>query len=158
MQEAASTRNKIFANNKEGLYNYEVVERFEAGIVLKGAEVKSVKGGRVSIKGSYIRIDANGEAWIINCNIAAYGPAKGNLQNYIPDKPRKLLLHKKELTSLIGKNKQKGLTIIPTCVYTKKGLIKVEIALARGKTMIDKREQIKKREAERQIKRTLKQK
>lgn len=158
MQNTASTRNKTFATNREGLYNYEVVEKFEAGIVLIGAEVKSIKGGRVSIKGSYVRIDNNGEAWIINCNIGAYGPAKGSLQNYQPDKPRKLLLHKKELASLIGKNKQKGLTIIPTCVYTKKGLVKVEIALAKGKTKIDKREQIKKREAERQINRTLKQK
>lgn len=158
MPQIPSTRNKRLADNRSGLFNYEVIETYQAGIVLTGAEVKSAKGGRVSLKGSYVRLDGNGEAWLIGCSIAPYGPAKGNQQNYLPDHPRKLLLRKKELSAIIGKNKQKGLTIIPTSVYTKKGLVKVDIALARGKTQADKREKIRKRETERQIRRTLKQK
>lgn len=148
---------KSLAKNTEGLFNYEIIDKFNAGIVLTGPEVKSMKNSRVSLKGSYIRIDHNEEAWLIGCHIAPYEPAKNVQAGYDPQKPRKLLLRKKEISSLIGKTSQKGLTIIPTSVYTNKGLIKVEIALVRGKTKIDKRESIKKREIDRQIKRTLKQ-
>ena len=148
---------KTLAKNTEGLYNYEIMEKFHAGIVLTGPEVKSVKGGRISLRGSYIRIDHDSEAWLVNCHVAPYEPAKNVQIGYDPQKPRKLLLRKKEINSLIGKSKQKGLTIIPTSVYTNKRLIKVEIALVKGKTKLDKRETIKKREVDRQIKRTLKQ-
>ena len=158
MSDIASTKNKQIASNREGLFNYEVLEKFQAGISLTGPEVKSVKAGRISLKGSYIRIDGDSEVWLINCFVAPYLPAKSHQENYRPDRHRKLLLHKKEISSLIGKSKQKGLTIIPTSVYTKRGLIKVDIALVKGKSMVDKREKIKKREVERQIKRTLKQK
>ncbi len=157
MQDTASTRNKYIVKNVQAFFNYEIIDTFQAGIVLSGPEVKSVKNKRISLKGSYIRIE-NNEAWLINCSIAPYGPAKGIQQNYQQEKPRKLLLHKKEISELIGKSKQKGLTIMPTCVYTKRGLIKVDIALARGKTKIDKREKIKDREIQRQISRSLKNK
>lgn len=147
---------KTITKNKDGLFNYEVMETYQAGIVLSGPEVKSVKNGRINLKGSYVSVDPKGEVWLANCHISPYKPAHGVQINYDPTQKRKLLLHKKEIDSLIGKTKQKGLTIIPTCVYTNKGLIKIDIALARGKTKIDKRESIKKREVKRQIQRTLK--
>lgn len=148
---------KIIATNKDGLFNYEIIETYQAGLVLSGPEVKAAKLGQMSLKGSYVTIDAHSEVWLLKSYITPYKPAKGAQENYDPDRKRKLLLHKKEISSLIGKNKQKGLTIIPINVYTNKGLIKTDIALARGKTKIDKRETIKKREATREIQRTLKQ-
>jgi SsrA-binding protein len=147
---------KTIAQNKNALFNYETIETYEAGIVLSGPEVKSVKNGHLQLKGSYISIDADGEAWLVNAYISPYKPAQGAQQKYDPDRRRKLLLHKKEIDSLMGKTKQKGLTIIPISVYTKKGLVKVELALARGKTKVDKRESIKRREAAREISRALK--
>ncbi|MEK7072482.1 MAG: SsrA-binding protein SmpB [Patescibacteria group bacterium] len=149
--------NKTIATNKDGLFNYEILETYQAGLVLSGPEVKAAKLGQMSLKGSYVTIDAQSEIWLIKSYITPYKPAKSAQEKYDPNRKRKLLLHKKEISSLIGKNKQKGLTIIPINVYTKKGLIKADIALARGKTKIDKRETIKKREADREIQRTLKQ-
>lgn len=149
---------KNITKNKDGLFNYEVIECYQAGIVLSGPEVKSVKKGQISLKGSYVTIDPKQEVWLVNAHISPYKPAAEVQKKYDPDQKRKLLLRKKEIKSLMGKSKQKGLTIIPVYVYTYKSLIKVEIALARGKTKIDKREQIKKREVKRQIHRTLKQK
>lgn len=149
--------NKTIATNKEGLFNYEIIDTYQAGLVLSGPEVKAAKLGQMSLKGSYVTIDPSGEAWLLKSYIAHYKPASGVQAKYDPSDKRKLLLHKKEISSLIGKIKQKGLTIIPINVYTKKGLIKTDIALARGKTKIDKREAIKKREAGREIQRTLKQ-
>ncbi|MEK7653294.1 MAG: SsrA-binding protein SmpB [Patescibacteria group bacterium] len=151
-----SNKNKIILKNKEAAFSYELIDSFEAGLVLSGPEVKSVKNGRVSLKGSYISIDQSSEAWLVGAHIAPYLPAKGNQADYEPDRRRKLLLNKKEIHSLLGKGKQKGLTIIPLSVYTKRGLIKVEIALARGKSKVDKRETIKKREAQREIRRAMK--
>ncbi len=142
--------------NKEGLFSYEVLEKYTAGLVLSGPEVKAVKGGQISLKGSYVSIDANNEAWLVNCHISPYKPASGQQQGYQPNQPRKLLLNRKEINSLIGKSKQKGLTIIPISVYTSRRLIKVEIGLARGKTQVDKRDSIRKREIDREIRRTLK--
>jgi SsrA-binding protein len=147
---------RIINKNKEGLFSYEVLETYQAGIVLSGPEVKAIKLGQVSLKGSYVTIDQNGEAWLTKAHISSYKPARNVQEKYDPDQPRKLLLNKKEIDKLIGKSKQKGLTIIPINVYTKRGLIKVDIALARGKTRIDKREVIKNREADREIQRTLK--
>ncbi len=149
---------KTITINKEGLYNYEVLEKYEAGIVLTGPEVKSVKLGQISLRGAYIRLDKNNEAWLIGSHILPYKPAKNAQINYNPDQHRKLLLRRKELDSLLGKSKQKNLTIIPTSVYNKRGLIKIELALAKGKSKIDKRETIKKRESAREIKRVLRQK
>jgi len=147
---------KQIKTNKQGLFNYEVIHTYQAGIVLSGPEVKSVKGGNISLKGSYVSIDHNSEAWLVNAHISPYKPARNVQLKYDPEQKRKLLLRKKEIDSLIGKTKQKGLTIVPVSVYTIRGLIKLDIALARGKTAIDKREKIKKREADRQVQRSLK--
>lgn len=143
---------KIIQDNKEANFNYQFLETFEAGLVLTGPEVKSAKAGQISLKGSYVSIGPEGEAWLVNCHISAYQPARGQQADYDPERRRKLLLHKKEIDSLIGKSRQKGLTIVPTSVYTKKGLIKLGLALARGKSQRDKRETIKKREVQREIK------
>ncbi len=147
---------KTIITNKEGLYSYEVLEKFQAGLVLTGPETKSVKLGQVSLKGSFIQIDSKNEAWLVNSYVGAYKPAKGHQIGYEPERRRKLLLNRKEIDSLIGKKQQKGLTIIPISIYTNRRLVKVEIALAKGKTKIDKRESIKKREVQREISRTLK--
>lgn len=148
----------IIAKNKNALFHYEVLETYQAGIALTGAEVKSVKTGHIQLKGSYISVDANREMWLIGAYVSPYKPASHSQKNYQPNRPRKLLLHKKEIDSLMGKIQQKGLTIIPISVYTKKGLIKIDLALARGKTQTDKRETIKKREAVREINRALRSK
>jgi SsrA-binding protein len=146
----------VIIKNKEGLFGYEIIDTWRAGIVLSGPEVKAVKLGQISLKGSFVQIDNKNEVWLVNCHISPYKPAKGHQTGYNPDKRRKLLLNKKEIASIIGKKAQKGLTIIPISVYTYKRLIKVEIGLARSRTKLDKREVIKKREQEREISRTLK--
>lgn len=148
---------KNITTNKEGLFGYEVLEKWQAGIMLSGPETKAVKLGQASLKGSFVQIDKKGEVWLINAYIGPYKPAKGHQTGYEPLKRRKLLLNRKEIDSLTGKKAQKGLTIIPISLYTNRRLVKVEIALARGKTKIDKRENIKKREVQREISRTLKQ-
>lgn len=146
--------------NKKALFNYEVLDKYEAGIVLAGHEVKAVKNGQINLKGSYCTIGIDPETqkpalFLMKANIALYKFAS-SMPYYDPERPRKLLVHKKELNSLIGKTKEKGLTIIPISVYTKGNLIKVEFALARGKKLHDKRESIKKRDIEREIGRKLK--
>lgn len=145
--------NKI--DNKVGLFNYEILDKYEAGIVLSGPEVKSIKHGSASLKGSYVSIDGHLEAWLVGCYIAPYRPAGDNQKGYDPYQRRKLLLHKAQLRELVGKSKQKGLTIIPTSVYTSKRLVKVSLALARGKSAVDKRETIKQRETSRRIRQHL---
>jgi SsrA-binding protein len=152
----AKIKMKIITKNKEGLFDYEILETWRAGIVLSGPEVKSVKLGQISLKGSFIQLDKKNEAWLVNSFISAYKPAKTQQLGYDPYQRRKLLLNKREIDSILGKKSQKGLTIVPISVYTNKRLIKVEIGLARGKTKIDKRESIKKRELNREILRTLK--
>lgn len=147
---------KIITKNKEGLFSHEVLESWRAGLVLSGPEVKATKGGLISLKGSFVQTDKNNEAWLVNAYIGPYKPAKSQQTGYDPYRRRKLLLNKREISSILGKKSQKGLTIIPISVYTSKRLIKVEIGLARGKTKIDKRESIKKRELNREILRTLK--
>jgi SsrA-binding protein len=141
--------------NPRAKYDYHILETFEAGMVLSGQEVKSVKNGRMSLKGSYVTIK-NEEAWLINALIPSYQP-KNAPDNYDPSRTRKLLLHKKEIKSLIGKTKQKGLTLVPLRVYTKHNRIKLEFGLGQGKRKVDKREKIKKREAKRRIDRALRQ-
>lgn len=145
------------ASNKKACHDYEILQTFEAGIILSGPEVKSVKAGNINLSGGYINIDAYGTPWLLNIHIAPYAPAFSVQQNYDPDRKRKLLLHKKEIVSLIGKMKIKRLTLVPLKAYTKKGLIKIEIGLVRGKKKWDKRETIKKREVKTKIKRALKQ-
>ena len=136
----------IITTNKKAYFDYEILETLEAGIVLSGPEVKSAKGGKINLAGSYVTLDGAGTPWLINAHIAAYPPAQQVQQNYNPTQSRKLLLKKKEIVNLIGKTKIKGLTLIPLKVYTKKGFVKIEIGLARGKKKWDKREAIKERE------------
>ena len=145
---------KILSENKKAYFDYEILEKFEAGIALIGQEVKSIKSGRINLAGSYVVLK-NSEVFLIGCNIPPYQP-KNAPPDYNPERSRKLLLKKSEIKYLIGKTKQKGLTLVPLRVYTKRGKIKLEFGIARGKKKIDKRELIKKREVEREIKRELK--
>ncbi len=146
---------KTIATNKQANFNYHILETYTAGIVLTGPEVKSVKQGKIYLKGSYISID-NEEIFLVNANIPPYPPAASFQKNYDPNQKRKLLLHKKEIKHLIGKLKEKGHTIIPTKVLNKNGLIKIEIAVAKGKKKYDKRKDIKKRDYNRKKQRLLK--
>ena len=144
--------------NKKLLADFHILEKFEAGIVLSGPEVKSVKAGQINLKGSYVTIDGKNEVWLINAHISPYKPAASRQISYKPTQNRKLLLSKKEIDYLRGKEKEKGLTIMPISVYTKGSLIKVELGLARGKKQFDKRESVKKREVDRQIRRQMRRK
>lgn len=141
------------AENKRAYFDYEILEKYEAGIVLSGQEVKSVKNGRINLGGSYVIIQDN-QAWLLNTDIPAYQP-KNAPASYDPKHTRKLLLHKSEISGLIGKTKEKGLTLLPLKVYTKGQKIKIEIGLGKSKKKSDKRETIKKREAEREMRRII---
>ncbi len=147
---------KIILENKKALFNYQILEKFKAGVVLTGQEVKSVKNGRISLKGAFVVVKGE-EVFLIGASIPPYQP-KNAPKDYNPQRSRKLLLKKSEIKHLIGKAKQKGLTMIPLKVYTERGKIKIEFAVVRGKKKVDKREEIKKREIEREIKRALKSK
>ncbi len=144
---------KVIAENKKAKSNYEIIETYEAGIELKGPEVKSIKLGRISFKDSFIIIK-KGELYVINMYVAPY--EFSTHEKFDPERPRKLLLHRREIDRIIGKSKERGLTIIPLKVYRKKHLIKMEIALAKGLKKYEKREKIKERILEREIKRELK--
>ncbi|MFH1820811.1 MAG: SsrA-binding protein SmpB [Candidatus Nealsonbacteria bacterium] len=144
---------KALSENRKAYFNYQMLEKFEAGLVLTGQEVKSIRSGRIVLAGSYVIIQG-GEAYLVNSTVPPYQP-KNAPENYEPDRPRKLLLKKSEINYLFGQTEQKGLTLIPLRVYTKKGKIKLEFALARGKKKTDKRETIKKRAVDRDIKREL---
>lgn len=144
---------KILAENRKARFNYEILETYEAGVVLTGPEVKSVRAGHISLAEAFATVRGN-EIMLTNAHISPYKPAGEN--NAEPTRPRKLLLKKNEINHLIGKVKESNLTLIPLKVYSKNNLIKMEIALAHGKKKYDKREQIKKREQEREIKRALK--
>lgn len=144
----------ILAKNKKAYFNYEILEKFEAGMVLIGQEVKSIRLGRMSLRGSFVVIK-NNEIFLIGANIPPYQP-KNAPKDYDPERSRKLLLKKAEIRRLIGKIKERGLTLVPLKAYTKKRLIKIEFGIAKGKKKSDKRQVIKKRESEREIKRELK--
>jgi len=143
------------ANNKRARHDYEILEKFEAGLVLTGAEVKSAKAGRVNLQGAYV-IPKAGELWLIGMNIAPYMPAKGAQTGYDAERDRKLLLKSKEVAYLLGKQAAKGLTVVPLSVYTRHRFIKVELGVGRGKTQHDKRNVLRRRETEREIRRSLK--
>ena len=147
---------KIILENKKALFNYQILEKFKAGVVLTGQEVKSVKNGKISLQGAFVVVKGE-EVFLIGASIPPYQP-KNAPKDYNPQRSRKLLLKKSEIKHLIGKVKQKGLTMIPLKVYTERGKIKIEFAVVRGKKKVDKREEIKKREIEREIKRALKSK
>jgi len=145
---------KLLANNKKARHDYFIEEVYEAGLVLTGTEIKSVRQGRVNLKESYAKIQA-GEVFIYNMHISPY--EQGNRYNVDPLRERKLLLHKQEIRKLIGYTTQKGLTLVPLQVYlNEKGLVKMEIAVARGKKLYDKREDIAKRDAGRRMERMMK--
>jgi SsrA-binding protein len=144
---------KLIAENRKARHDYHLVERFEAGLVLTGSEVKSLREGRASLQQAYADV-REGEAWLIGAHIDTYDQA--GIANHEPVRDRKLLLHRREIESLFGKVREKGLTLVPTKLYFKDGRAKVEVALARGKDVRDKRRDIAKREADRQIERALK--
>ena len=142
----------MIATNRKAKHDYFLLESFEAGLVLQGSEIKSIRVGRISIKEAYVRTDGN-EAWLVDCHIAPYDPA--SRQNHEPRRERKLLLHRKEIDKLWDEVRQKGVTIVPLRVYLKNGRAKLEIALAKGKRKYDKRQAVAKRDAEREIERAL---
>jgi len=144
----------VLAINRKAKFDYQILDKYEAGLVLSGLEVKSIKNGKMSLKGSYVTINKNEEVFLINAQITPF-QIKNAPKDYQPDRTRKLLLHKKEIKNLIGKIKQKGLTLVPLRVYTKHRKLKLEFGLGQGKKKTDKRESIKRREDERKIGRAL---
>ena len=143
--------------NKQATFNYEILDKFEAGIVLRGYEAKVIKSGQANLKGSYITVkrDPKSELWLMKAHVSKYKYA-GTLPNYDPERPRKLLINKKEMKSLVGKLEQKGLTIVPLRMYTIRNLVKVQFALAKGKKQYQKKADLKKKDVDREIRRTLK--
>jgi len=140
------------ATNRQASFRYNLLERFECGIVLTGTEVKSLREGNAQLKDAYAVI-RDGEVWLLGMYIAPYGPA--SRENHDPERPRKLLLHRNEIDRLIGRTRERGLTLVPTRVYFSGSRAKVELALARGKDVYDKREAIRKRETAREVQREL---
>ena len=149
----AKSNDKMVANNKKAYHDYFILDKIETGIALHGTEVKSLRMGKCSIKESFIRIE-NGEVFIYGMHISAY--EKGNIFNKDPLRVRKLLLHKLEIRRLMSKIKEKGYTLVPLQVYFKGSLVKVEIGLARGKKLYDKRDDLAKKDAKREIDRAFK--
>lgn len=145
---------KVIATNKKAYHNYEIFDSYEAGISLLGSEVKSIREGKISLKEGYAEIK-RGEVYLLNCNISPYAPA--NRFNHEPQRERKLLLHRRQIKRLIGKTKEKGFTLVPTKVLINdKGRVKVEIALAKGKRAYQKKEAIKERDLERELRAEMK--
>ncbi|MBT3354734.1 MAG: SsrA-binding protein SmpB [Candidatus Scalindua sp.] len=144
---------EIVSTNKKARFNYEIIEKIEAGISLKGTEVKSVRNKNVSIAESYASIK-NDEVFLHNLHISPY--EQGNRENHDPIRVRKLLLHKQEIKKLVSKIQLKGLSLVPLSIYLKKGKIKIELAVGRGKRLVDKRESLKKRAVDREIARVVK--
>jgi SsrA-binding protein len=144
---------KVVAENRRARHDFHLLERLEAGIALTGTEVKSLREGRATLQGAFGEV-REGEVWLVGAHIGEY--AQGNVANHEPERDRKLLLHRREISSLIGKVSERGLTLVPTRLYFKDGRAKVELALARGKEARDKRRDIAEREAKRQIERALK--
>ena len=143
----------MIARNRKAQHDYFLEDRYEAGLVLRGTEIKSVRARQVSLQEAYIQINGN-EAWLVNAYIAPYDPA--SRMNHDPRRMRKLLLHKREIRNLYDGVRQKGYTVIPTSMYLKSGKAKIEIALARGKKQYDKRHEIAERDAEREMSRSSK--
>lgn len=146
---------KIIADNRQARYLYHILETYEAGIELTGTEVKSIREGKCNVRDSYALI-RDGQAWLLNLNISPYQSAS-QFFNHEPRRTRRLLLHKEQIRKLIGKVEQQGLTLVPLKLYFKQGWVKVEIALAQGKKLYDKREDIKKRDDKRAMQRAMKQ-
>ena len=149
----AKSNGKLIANNKKAYHDYFILDTYETGISLAGTEIKSLRMGKCSIKESFVRIE-NGEVFIYGMHISPY--EKGNIFNKDPLRPRKLLLHKYEINKLLGKTKEKGIAIVPLKVYFKGSLVKVEIGLAKGKKLYDKRQDIAKKDQQREASRDFK--
>jgi SsrA-binding protein len=143
-------KGKTVAQNKKAFHDYSIEERFEAGLVLQGTEIKSIRAGRVNLKDAFARIE-KGEIFLYNMHISPY--EQGNRYNHDPLRPRKLLLHRKEIDKLIGETKEAGYSLVPLKVYLKNGFAKLELSLAKGKKKYDKREDMKRKEAKRDIER-----
>jgi SsrA-binding protein len=144
---------KLVANNRKAYHDYFIEETFEAGLALVGTEVKSLREGRVSLRDSYVEV-RNGEAWLIGSSISHY--AQGNIWNHKPERDRKLLLHRQEIDRLRGKVEERGYSVVPTKLYFKDGRAKIEIGLAKGKKLYDKRADIARRDADRDMQREMK--
>ncbi len=143
---------KLVASNRRAHHNFDILETHEAGLVLQGTEVKSLRDSRADLKESYARIEGN-EAWLLGLHISPY--AQGNRANHDPLRPRKLLLHRGEINRLLGKIMERGLTLVPLRLYFKQGRAKVELGLARGRKTLDKRHAIREREERREVARAL---
>ncbi|WP_376797085.1 SsrA-binding protein SmpB [Thermogemmatispora sp.] len=143
---------QVISVNRQAYHDYEVERTLEAGLALAGTEIKSIRAGKVNLRGAYA-ISRNGELWLENMHIAPY--EHGNVYNHEPLRPRKLLLHRREINQLIGKVSQKGMTLIPLKLYLKGGIAKIELGLCRGRKLYDKREAIAERDARREIERAL---
>jgi len=144
----------ILSVNKRAYYDYEISDKYEAGLILLGHEVKAIKTGHISLKGAFVTIKQEGKImpalYLTNAHIPLYKKAS-TVKNYDPERPRKLLVHKNEIKHLIGKRKEQGLTLMPLKIYTKHSLIKLQFGIGRGKKKYDKRAAIKKRELDRQV-------
>lgn len=148
MAKKRKKKNNTYATNRKAWYDYEVLDRYEAGIALKGSEVKSIKAGNVSLKDGFVSIE-NGEAWLWNCHVSQWSHSSSD--SYDPTRRRKLLLHREEIDKLAGKVKQKGLTLIPLSMYAVRGRIKVSVGLCKGKKKYDKKRREKERRLDREI-------
>ncbi len=155
MSKKSGEGKKIIADNRQARFNYHIIETYEAGVALQGTEVKSIREGKVNLRDGYALI-RNNEAWLLNVHISPYQKA-GDFFNHEPRRSRRLLLHKQEIRKLIGKVEQQGLTLVPLRMYFKRGWVKVDIALAQGKKIYDKRETIKRRDDKRAMQRAIKQ-
>jgi SsrA-binding protein len=144
---------KVVATNQKAYHNYYISDPIEAGLVLTGTEIKSLRGGRVNLGDSYVKPE-NGEMWLLNAHIARYEP--GSYMSHEPTRQRKLLVHKKEMRQMLSRIKERGLTLVPTKIYIKGNIAKVEVAVGKGKKLYDKREVIEKRESDRELGRVLK--
>lgn len=142
--------NKVIATNRKAHFEYFLLEHFEAGISLQGSEIKSIRAGQISLTEAYVRVDER-EAWLMNAHIAPYDPASRN--NHDPKRPRRLLLHRRQIREIWDAVRQKGVTVIPVQVYLKEGRAKLDIAIAKGKKLYDKRSEIAKRDFEREMER-----
>jgi SsrA-binding protein len=144
---------KLIADNRRARHDYNLLDRYEAGLVLAGTEVKALREGKATLQQAYAEV-RDGEAWLVGLHVPEY--VQANRANHDPDRPRKLLLHRREIDRLYGQVREKGFTVVPTKLYFKDGRVKVELALARGKELHDKRRDIAARDARRQIERELK--
>ncbi len=147
-------KDNVIAKNPTAYHNYEIIQKIEAGIVLYGTEIKSIRAGKVNLKDSYATIERNGEIYVYSMHISPYD--FGNIYNKDPMRPKKLLINRKEINKLVGEVSKKGYTLVPISLYFKGNFVKLELGIGRGKKLYDKREDLKKKEAERKIDRYMK--